>query len=58
MNLQDLFTTSELADLLGISPRTVYAWRKERGLPFFRVGPRLIRFNVDSVESWLESQGK
>jgi len=58
MNLQDLFNTTELADSLGISPRTVYAWRKHRGLPFFRVGPRLIRFDIDLVEIWLVEQGK
>ena len=58
MNLQDLFNTNELADSLGISPRTVYTWRKERGLPFVRVGPRLIRFDVDLVEAWLVALGK
>jgi len=58
MNLQDLFNTNELADSLGISPRTVYAWRRERGLPFVRVGPRLIRFDVDLVEAWLVALGK
>jgi len=58
MNLQDLFNTDELSDSLGISPRTVYAWRKHRGLPFVRVGPRLIRFDIFSVEAWLESLGK
>jgi len=58
MNLRELFTVKELSEELGISPRTVFAWKKERGLPFLRLGPRLIRFDIFSVEAWLESQGK
>jgi len=58
MNLQELFTANELSELLGISPRTVFAWKKERGLPFVKLGPRLIRYDFDSIEDWLESQEK
>jgi len=58
MNLQELFTINELSELLGVSSRTIFAWKKERGLPFVKLGPRLIRYDFDSVEDWLESQGK
>jgi len=58
MNLRELFTINELSEELGISPRTVFAWKKERGLPFVKLGPRLIRYDFDSVEDWLESQEK
>jgi len=58
MNLQELFTINELSELLGVSSRTIFAWKKERGLPFVKLGPRLIRYDFDSVEDWLESQEK
>jgi len=58
MNLQELFTINELSELLGVSSRTIFAWKKERGLPFVKLGPRLIRYDFDSIEDWLESQGK
>jgi len=58
MNLQELFTINELSELLGISSRTIFAWKKERGLPFVKLGPRLIRYDFDSIEKWLVEQGK
>jgi len=58
MNLEELLTTSELSEALGISPRTIFAWKKERGLPFVNLGPRLIRYDFEKIEIWLESQGK
>jgi len=58
MNLQELFTANELSELLGVSSRTIFSWKKERGLPFVKLGPRLIRYDFDSIEIWLESQEK
>jgi len=58
MNLQELFTINELSESLGVSPRTIFAWKKERGLPFVNLGPRLIRYDFDSIERWLVEQGK
>jgi len=58
MNLEELFTIDELSESLGVSPRTIFAWKKTRGLPFVNLGPRLIRYDFDSIEIWLEAQGK
>jgi len=58
MNCLELFTTDEVAESLSVASRTIFEWRKNRGFPFVRLGPKLIRYDIDAVESWLESQGK
>jgi len=46
----------DLADLLGISVRTIYSWRSRNlGPRGVRVGKHL-RFDWGEVERWIESQ--
>ncbi|MEQ9095903.1 MAG: helix-turn-helix domain-containing protein [Phycisphaerales bacterium] len=41
----------EVADVLGVSERTVYEWRENRGLPFVRIGTT-VRYPVAGLERW------
>lgn len=41
------------AALLGVAPRTVYAWVAERRIPFRRAG-RLLRFDRAELLKWSE----
>jgi len=56
--MPSLLTTTEVCDLLKISPQTLYSWR-DRGL-----GPRAIkvgrhlRFRETDVERWLNEQAQ
>lgn len=48
-------TTEELAERLGIEPRTADDWRVDgRGPKFIRFG-RTVRYRVADVEAWEES---
>jgi hypothetical protein len=47
---------SALAEHYGVVPRTVKTWR-EKGCPALRVG-RVLMFEVDEVNRWLEREGK
>ncbi|SEI03638.1 helix-turn-helix domain-containing protein [Pseudomonas asplenii] len=51
----DLLTPEQVADVLGLSPRTLAAWRSSRrnDLPWIKVGAR-IRYRRGDVISWLE----
>ncbi|HEU0162620.1 MAG TPA: helix-turn-helix domain-containing protein [Rhizomicrobium sp.] len=48
-----VLTTTEAADLMGISPRTLEDWRwKGIGPAFFKLGPRLVRYRLADVEAF------
>jgi len=44
-----------LSDVLSISIETVYAWTSQKRIPYIKMG-RLVRFNADEVNKWLERQ--
>jgi len=46
-------TLKEVADLLKVKPRTVYAWVSDNRIPFERKGS-LLRFRLDAVVAWNE----
>ena len=46
-------TLKEVADLLRVKPRTVYAWVSDNRIPFERKGS-LLRFRLDAVVAWNE----
>lgn len=54
--LSRLMTVQELADLLQIPAKTIYAWRyKGEGPPGVSVG-RHLRFRAEDVAVWLDTQ--
>jgi excisionase family DNA binding protein len=46
-------TLKEVAKLLKVKPRTVYAWVSDNRIPFERKGS-LLRFRLDAVVAWNE----
>ena len=46
-------TLKEVAELLKVKPRTVYAWVSDKRIPFERKGS-LLRFRLDAVVAWNE----
>jgi excisionase family DNA binding protein len=47
------------ARLLGISPRTVEAWVRQRRIPFVKLGSgnrALTRFRPEALRAWIEAQ--
>jgi len=57
MNTQNLLTANEVAEFLQISPRTLASWRANNPnyLPFIRLGNRTIRYRLEDVDDFLES---
>jgi len=53
--MNKLLSPQELSDVLNISIETVYAWTSQKRIPYIKMG-RLVRFNVDEVNKWLERQ--
>lgn len=53
----NLLDQGEVAELLGVHPKTLGLWRKANiGPPWIRLGEKLIRYEVESVRAWVESQ--
>jgi excisionase family DNA binding protein len=50
-----LITAEEIADLLKVSPKSIYRWASEGRLPAFREG-RLIRFLEADVETFVRER--
>jgi len=51
----EMITKKEAADLLTVSPHTLDAMLQKGLLPFYRVGPRMIRLNRSDVLGYLDS---
>jgi excisionase family DNA binding protein len=49
-----LLTIDELAGLFGVDPKTIAAWRAERGLPAIVIG-RVVRFDPAQVAAWCDA---
>ena len=53
-----LITVNQLAEYLGVSPKTIYGWHYRGLITAERVGPRLIRFDREKVAEWVSNQGE
>jgi len=50
-----LLTASEMAEILGVKPSTIYQWTHQRFIPHVKLG-RLVRFNLEKVMKWVEKK--
>jgi excisionase family DNA binding protein len=49
-----LYTARELAELIGVSPWTIYSWARKKTIPSLRATDRVLRFDADAVIAALE----
>ena len=55
--MEKLLSQKEMAEILGLSVRALENFRKDKGLPFYKIG-HLIKYRMSEVEKWLkERQG-
>ncbi len=47
---------SELSGMLGISRGTLYSMVARGQIPHFRIGPRLVRFDLVEIADWLQGR--
>lgn len=49
-------SADDIADHLGVTKDTVYAWILDKGMPAHKVG-RLWKFQVSEVDDWVRRNG-
>ncbi len=49
-------TVEELAMWLNVKPQMIRKLVFHKKIPMYRVGSKLLRFNIDEIKTWLESQ--
>lgn len=49
-------SVEEIAEHLGVSKDTVYAWISKRNMPAHRIG-RLWKFQAEEIDGWVRSGG-
>ncbi len=52
----DLLTADQLANRLGVKPRTVRQWHQTGLIPATRLTPKVIRYNLDEVVASLQKR--
>lgn len=55
--MNEMLTTKELAQELKVAPTTIAKWRKI-GLPYKRIGEKLIRYDMTEVKQWIDERNK
>ena len=49
-------SVEEIAEYLGVTRDTIYAWLSKKGLPGHRIG-RLWKFKREEVDEWVRASG-
>ncbi len=47
---------SELSEVLGVPRGTLYSMVARGQIPHFRIGPRLVRFDLVEITGWLQGR--
>ena len=52
----NLINIKQLSEKLSISKFTIYTWVSQEKIPHVKVAGRLIRFDPEEVEAWINEQ--
>ena len=50
-----LLNITEMAEYLGITVGTLYAWVSQKRIPYIKLG-RLVKFDLRKIDKWLEEK--
>lgn len=46
----------EAADYLGVKTSTIRSWIKNKGMPHYRVGGKLLKFKHSEIDEWIKCE--
>lgn len=50
---KQLVTAKEVMDFLGVSRKTLYRYKMEKGLPEYKINKTTSRYDMDEIKEWL-----
>ena len=54
-NMERTNTRREVCDYFKVTRQTIYDWQKQ-GMPFERIGKKMLRYNIQEVRQWLNTR--
>ena len=48
-----LLNITELSEMIGLKPNTIYHWVSQRRIPFVRLGGRT-KFDIEEIDNWIK----
>lgn len=52
--MDNYISIEEAADYLGVKTSTVRSWIKNKGMPHYRVGGKLLKFKRSEIDEWIK----
>lgn len=57
--MNELYTTTEAAQLLKVKPGTLKSWRRKKtGPKHVTLGHKMVRYRLEDLEKWIRGRGK
>jgi excisionase family DNA binding protein len=56
IDIEELMTSREVAEILGMSTHTVLDMAQDGRLPSFKLGGKVVRFRKSEIATWIETQ--
>lgn len=54
--IDNYISIEEAADYLGVKTSTIRSWIKNKGMPHYRVGGKLLKFKRSEIDEWIKCE--
>ncbi len=55
-SMEQLKTIKDISKYLNVKERTIYSWINKGTIPHIKLTNKVIRFNLNTINEWLESR--
>lgn len=55
-NIDNYISIEEAAEYLGVKKSTIRSWIKNKGMPHYRVGGKLLKFKRSEIDDWIKCE--
>jgi excisionase family DNA binding protein len=55
---KEILTLDEVIELTGLKRNTIYCLRYQNAIPYFKFGPRLLRFERSKILDWMHNRNE